>query len=156
MRLPQIILRGLQILWLILLTGLLGNIVASENHGALLSRPGVNFSMFVTVVAWIGALFGLAATFIEAIAVPIAVLAADGVVILFTLIDAIALAGVLRLPNCGAQGDLEKKCRELQASTAFMFFLFGTFVATLVVAMIGFRRGGGGSVSSMPTMRSVV
>lgn len=151
----QLGLRALQLLWIVLLTALLGNVIATTNNGALVSRAGVNFSMFVTVLAWLGAIYGLAVAFVESLAIPMAVMAADGLVVLFTLIDAIVLAALLRLPNCANEGGLEKKCRELQASTAFMWFLFGTFVASLALAVLGFKRGGGGSVRSGPSMRQV-
>lgn len=151
----QLGLRALQLLWIVILTALLGNVIATANHGALVSRAGVNFSMFVTVLAWLGAIYGLAVAFVESLAIPMAVMVADGLVVLFTFIDAIVLAALLRLPNCSNEGGLEKKCRELQASTAFMWFLFGTFLASLALAVLGFKRGGGGSVRSGPSMRQV-
>lgn len=156
MEIIQIALRGLQLLWVVLLTALLGNVIAAHHDNALVSAAGVNFSMFVTVLAWLATLYGLAVALVPSLAVAIVVLAADAAVVLFTFIDAIVLAALLRLPNCGSMNDgLEKKCRELQASTAFMWFLFATFTATLALAALGFRRGGGGSVGSGPTMKQV-
>ncbi|KAF3760484.1 hypothetical protein M406DRAFT_358198 [Cryphonectria parasitica EP155] len=155
MEIIQVALRGLQLLFLIILTALLGNVIATSNHGSFVSAAGVNFSMFVTVLSWLVVLYGLAVAFVESIAVPIVVMAADGLVLLFTFIDAIVLAALLRVPNCGAAGSLEKKCRELQASTAFMWFLFATFVASTAFAAMGFRRGGSGSMRSGPNMKQV-
>jgi len=147
-------LRALQLIFLIILTGLLGNIIATSNQGAYVSTAGVNFSMFVTVLSWLVVLYGLAASVIESLAVPIFMLAADGLVLLFTFIDGVVLAARLGVPNCG-RVSLEKKCRELQASTAFMWFLFGTFAATLALAAMNYRRGGGGSMKAGPSMRQV-
>ncbi|PSR85913.1 marvel domain-containing protein [Coniella lustricola] len=155
MNLVQTALRALQLIFVIILTGLLGNVIAINNHGSYVSSAGVNFSMFVTVLAWLVVLFGLIASFVESLAVPIVLLAADGLVLLFTFIDAIVLAALLGVPNCGRAGGLERKCRELQASTAFMWFLFGTFVATLALAAMNYRRGGGGGMKSGPSMRQV-
>lgn len=151
----QIVLRGLQLLWIVLLTALLGNIIATAHNNALVSAAAVNFSMFVVVLSWLATLYGLAVAFVESLAIPIFVLAADGLVTLFTFIDAIVLAALLKVPNCSHEGSLEKKCRELQASTTFMWFLFGTFAASLALLGLGFHRGGGGSVRSGPTMKQV-
>lgn len=155
MELIQIALRGLQLLWIVLLTALLGNVIATAHNDALVSNAAVNFSMFVTVLSWVVTLYGLAVAVAESLAIPIVVLAADAAVVLFTFIDAIVLAALLRARNCGDEGGLEKKCRELQASTAFMWFLFATFLGSMALAGLGFRRGGGGSVRSGPTMKQV-
>lgn len=156
MELIQIALRGLQLLWVIILTGLLGNIIAAHHGNAFVSAAAVNFSMFVTVLAWLATLYGLAVAVAASLAIPVLVMAADAVVVLFTFIDAIVLAALLKLPGCGRfSGGTETKCRELQASTAFMWFLFATFLGSLALAALAFRRGGGGSVRSGPTMKQV-
>lgn len=111
--------------------------------------------MFVIVLSWLATLYGLATAIVESLAIPIVLLAADAVAVLFTFIDAIVLAAMLRVRNCGDEGGLEKKCRELQASTAFMWFLLATFVGTLALAGLAFRRGGAGSVRSGPSMKQV-
>lgn len=155
MALIQIALRALQLLWIVLLTALIGNVIASAHNNALVSNSAVNFSMFVIVLSWLATLYGLATAIVESLAIPIVLLAADAVAVLFTFIDAIVLAAMLRVRNCGDEGGLEKKCRELQASTAFMWFLLATFVGTLALAGLAFRRGGAGSVRSGPSMKQV-
>lgn len=155
MALIQIALRGLQLLWIVLLTALIGNVIATAHNNALVSNSAVNFSMFVIVLSWLATLYGLATAIVESLAIPIVLLAADAVAVLFTFIDAIVLAAMLRVRNCGDEGGLEKKCRELQASTAFMWFLLATFVGTLALAGLAFRRGGAGSVRSGPSMKQV-
>ncbi|CAN8106015.1 unnamed protein product [Discula destructiva] len=158
MELVQIGLRSLQLLWILILTALLGNLIATAHNNALVSNAAVNFSLFVTVLAWLAALYGLALAFVASLAVPIVVLAADAVVVLFSFIDAIVLAALIRARNCGDFDDsdrMEKKCRELQASTAFMWFLFLTFVGTLALAALAFKRGGGSSVRTGPSMKQV-
>lgn len=153
MEIIQIAIRALQLLWIILLTALLGNVLAANNNGSFVSNPGVNFSMFVTVLAWLVALYGLAVGFVGALAIPIVVLVCDALAVLFTLIDAIVLAALLGVPNCGRTSD-HHKCRELQASTAFMWFLFLSFVASMAFALMSFKRGGG-SVRTGPGMSQV-
>lgn len=153
MELIQIAIRALQILWLILLTALLGNVIAISHNGSFVSRPGVNFSMFVTVLSWLISLYGLAVAFASALAMPIVLLTLDSLAVLFTLIDGIILAALLGAPDCGSTHD-KHKCRELQASTAFMWFLFASFVISLGFAALGFRRGGG-SVRTGPGMSQV-
>lgn len=157
MELIQVGLRALQLLWIILLTALLGNVIATAHNNALVTNAAVNFSMFVTVLAWLVTLYGLALSFVSSLAIPIVVLALDGLVVLFSFIDAIVLAALLRARNCGVfDSGLEKKCRELQASTAFMWFLFATFVGTLALAAMAFKRGGGSVRSSGgPSMKQV-
>ncbi|ROV96265.1 hypothetical protein VMCG_07691 [Cytospora schulzeri] len=153
MEIIQIAIRAFQLLWIILLTALIGNVLAANNDGSFVSTSSVNFSMFVIVLSWLVTLYGLAVGFVGALAIPIVVLACDGAAVLFTLIDGIVLAAKLGTPNCGSTSD-HHKCRELQASTAFMWFLFATFVASLVFALLGFKRGGG-SVRTGPGMSQV-
>lgn len=158
MEIIQIGLRALQLLWIIILTSLLGNLIATAHNNALVTNSAVNFSLFVTVLAWLATLYGLALAFVSSLAIPIVVLAADALVVLFSFISGIVLAALLRSRNCssfGGQGGLEKKCRELQASTAFMWFLFATFLGTLAFAGMAFKRGGGSAVRGGPSMKQV-
>jgi hypothetical protein len=52
--------------------------------------------------------------------------------------------------------DDQKRCREIQASTAFFWFLFACFVATLFLAFRAFRGSGiSSSVRRGPNMSQV-
>jgi len=163
----QLILRAVQLLFLIILTGLIGNIIASNQHAAASATAAINFSMFVVVLSWLATLLGGAAGLAGRVALPpIIHLAADAAATLFTFIGAVVLAAKLRVVNCadtrGQPGDWiaygsaddHKRCREVQAGTAFMWFLFASFAAALVLGFLAFRRGGG-SVRSGPTMSQV-
>ncbi|KAK3301384.1 marvel domain-containing protein [Chaetomium fimeti] len=165
----QLILRAIQLLFIIILTGLIGNIIASNEHAASSATAAINFSMFVVVLSWLAALLGLATGLVERIALPVLVhLGADALATLFTFIGAVVLAAKLKVVNCGGDdtrgqpgdwiaygsGDDHKRCREVQAGTVFMWFLFATFAAALVLSFLGFRRGGG-SIRSGPTMSQV-
>lgn len=172
---PQLILRAIQLLFLVILTGLIGNIIASNHNAPSTAVAAVNFSMFVVVQGWLATIIGigtiLAANRLSAL--PIFVLfGTDAVAVLFTFIDAVVLAAKLKMVNCGgdfgkkgsdpqpgdwiAFGSLDdhKRCREVQAGTVFMWFLFASFVASLALSFLGFRRGGG-SIRSGPTMSQV-
>ncbi len=92
--------------------------------------------MFVIAFTWLSGLYGLVSSVIEQIAIPIVQLGLDGTAALFTFIDAIVLAAKLGAVNCSntvdrgdswiAYGSLNdtKRCREIQASTFFMWILW--------------------------------
>ncbi|KAF6845192.1 non-classical export protein [Colletotrichum musicola] len=165
----KIAVRGLQILWVLLVTALIGNVIALNINGAGSAMAAINFTMFVAVVCWLAALYGLATAFVSALAIPLVVLALDGAALLFTFIDSIVLSAKLRVVNCGSlnsrnhpgdyivwgSADDEKRCRELQASTVFMWFLFASFCAGAFFTFMDFRRGGGSIRSSRPSMAQV-
>lgn len=163
----QVVLRAVQLLFIIILTGLIGNVIATNINAASTATAAINFTMFVVVLSWLAALLGLVAGMVERISLPvIALLGADALATIFTFISAVVLAAKLKAVNCSntsgqpanwiAYGSANdgKRCREVQASTAFMWFLFATFAGALVLSFLGFRRGGG-SVRSGPTMSQV-
>ncbi|CAH0016018.1 unnamed protein product [Clonostachys rhizophaga] len=132
------------LLWTLLITSLIGNVMANNINASSSATMAINFTMFVAAWAWVTALFGLAAALISSLAIPILLLALNGLAVLFTLVDAIVLSAKLGAPNCGhirneprnwiayGSNNNTKRCREIQASTVFMWFLFATFcVATL-------------------------
>lgn len=164
-------LRGLGLLWTLLITALIGNVIANNNNATTSAESAVNFTMFVAVLSWLALLYGLAASFMSSLARPIIMLPLDGLATLFTFIAAIVLAAKLGVPNCGSinprdhsrswiafgSDDNEKRCREIQASTAFMWFLWACFVGCLFFTVKAWRGGyTGGSVrSSRPAMSQV-
>ncbi|KAI8949079.1 marvel domain-containing protein [Xylaria longipes] len=149
------ILRIAQFFLVLIATALLGNVSATAQHAAASATAAINFAIFVCVLSWIAVIYSLIAHFVSAAAMPIIALALDGLATLFTFIGAIVLSAKLTTVNCAHQGtrpsdwiafgsaDTEKRCREVQASLVFMWFLFATFTATLVLAFKEFRRGGG-------------
>jgi hypothetical protein len=86
---PQLGIRLIQLLWTIIITGLVGNVIATATAG---NPSSINFAIFVAVFSWLVILFALVGVFIEAFAVPIALLVLDGLATLFTLIAGIVLA----------------------------------------------------------------
>jgi hypothetical protein len=165
------IVRGVQLLWIVLLVALLGNVIYDNINGRM---SAINYAMFATVIAWLACLLGIAAGFVSMLsegALGLGLMVLDGLAILFTFIAAIVLPAKLKAVNCG--GDLstekrgsdwigfgsenpEKRCRELQASTVFMWFLFFTLAGSLGLGLITGRRGGRSSGgSSAPGMSQV-
>jgi len=148
----QLLLRGSQFLWTLLVTALIGNVIASAFAG---NPSSINYAMFVAAFSWLVLLFGLAAAFFEGLAIPIVLGALDLLATLFTFIAGVVLAARLRVHSCSNHSytssnsltngshDQEKRCRELQASTAFFWFLFASFVGSLVLDF--FNRGSTGS-----------
>ncbi|KAI1762603.1 marvel domain-containing protein [Hypoxylon sp. FL1150] len=146
------ILRILQLLFVLITTALIGNVIASNDTGR---ESAINFTMFVCALSWIAAIYGLVSHFVSSMAIPVALLALDSAATLFTFIDAIVLSAKLRAVNCSNFGnkasdwiafgshDDEKRCREIQASVVFMWFLFASFAASLFFILNDFRRSGG-------------
>jgi hypothetical protein len=94
------ILRIVQLLWTLLITALIGNVIASNVNAASSAESAINFAMFVAVLSWIASIYGLAASFVTSIAFPIVLLALDGLATLFTFIAAVVLAAKLTAVNC--------------------------------------------------------
>jgi len=164
--LGSIAIRVVAFVWTIIITGLIGNVIASNINGHM---GAINLAMFVAALSWIAILYGLAASIITAILIPIGLLVLDALVVLFSFISAIVLAAELRVPNCGnitrhsypnhwiayGSNNNEKRCRELQASTAFMWFLWATFCAALFFSWQMTRGYGSSRSSSRPNMSQV-
>ncbi|KAA8565177.1 hypothetical protein EYC84_010916 [Monilinia fructicola] len=120
---PQILLRGLQLLCVIILTGLVAGAIDVQHF----FNDSVNYAMFTTVFSWIVVIYGLSAAFVESLAHPIILLVLDGFAIGFNFIAGVTLAARLGAHSCSnsnyinhndlAQG-ITKRCRELQAATA--------------------------------------
>ena len=181
----QIILRALQFLWTLLITALIGNVIADAFAG---NPSSVNYAIFVAVFSWLVLFYGFAAAFVESLAIPIALFVLDGLAALLTFIAGVVLAAKLGVHSCGNQVrrqqelilndidmtlqgyvksnsltngslDMSKRCHELQASTAFFWFLFVTYVASFVMAGLESRSSGmssrGGIRKGGPSMSQV-
>jgi hypothetical protein len=166
MEIASLAIRLVAFLWTIIITGLIGNVIAQNINGHM---GAINLAMFVAVLSWIAILYGLAASIITSILVPIALLAIDILALLFTFISAIVLSAELRAPNCGnlnsrsyprswiayGSNHTEKRCREIQASTAFMWFLWATFCAAVFFSWKMTRGFGSSRSRSGPSMSQV-
>lgn len=144
----QIILRVSQFVWTLLITSLVGNVIADAFAG---NPSSINYAIFVAVFSWIVLLYGMVAAFMESLAIPVVMMVMDGLATVFTFIAGVVLAARLHVHSCGNRGyllsnsltngsnDPSKRCHELQASTAFFWFLFASFVGSLVMDAIGSR-----------------
>lgn len=160
------ILRGSALLWTLLITALIGNVIDNNINAASSATKAINFTMFVAAWAWITCLFGLAAAFIAALAIPLIMFPLDIFAVLLTFIDAIVLSAKLTAVNCShtsnrgrswiayGSGDDEKRCREIQASTVFMWFLWVTFMGCLFYTFTESRGGLGGGMRNPLKRRS--
>jgi hypothetical protein len=185
--LPQIALRGWTFLWTLLTLALVGNVIATAFAG---NPPVVNYAIFVSVWSMLVLLFGIVGLFVEALAIPIALITVDALSVLFTLTVGIALAAELHAKSCGNQvslplrwtfllcvvltlsqsyissnkltngsHDMSKRFHELQASTAFFWFMFAGFAGSLFFDVTGSGSSGisrrGGMHKGGPSMSQV-
>ncbi|TVY47113.1 Non-classical export protein [Lachnellula occidentalis] len=164
---PQMALRAWTFLWTLLTLSLIGNVIASAFAG---NPSVVNYSIFVSIFCMLVVLFGIAGVFVESLAIPIALAVADGLAALFSLIAGIALAAELHVHSCGnkhyiqtnhltnGSHNMGKRCHELQASTAFYWFMFVGFAGSVAMDLIGSSsslRGRGGMRKGGPSMSQV-
>jgi len=161
----QAALRSVQFVLTLLITALVGNVIAEAFAG---NQSSINYAIFVAVFSWLVLAYGLAAAFVESIAIPIALIVADALAALFTFIAGVVLAAKLGVHSCGNSSYVvsnsltngshnpTKRCHELQASTAFFWFLFAAYVASTVMSVIG--HGGAartGGIRKGPSMSQV-
>ena len=160
-------LRAAQILWCLLLTALIGNVIALSLKPAPSATAAVGFTMFVVVASWLAAIYGLLARLFPSIESVNIQLPADAAGVLLTFIDSIVLSAKLGVANCGdidkekvpdswiawGSSDDGKRCREIQAGAVFMWFLFACFVGSGYFTWSDSRRMRGFSIpTSKPSM----
>ncbi|TVY78516.1 Non-classical export protein [Lachnellula suecica] len=167
-KLPQLGLRAWTFLWTLLAMALIGNVIASAFAG----NPSViNYAIFVTLWAMLTVLVGFVAAFTESLIPAVLLLGMDALAVLFTLTVGIALAAELHAKSCGNNSytssnhltngshNPHKRCQELQASTAFFWFMFAGFAGSVFFDFLGYRSGGGSSRGGMrkggPSMSTV-
>ncbi|KAI4196226.1 MAG: hypothetical protein LQ350_006679 [Teloschistes chrysophthalmus] len=153
MQIGQLALRGVQFLMTLFVLALTGNII----HDAFSGNPSIiNYVMFVAVFAMLSLVYLIAASVMDAFAIPIAMLALDAINTLLFLVGGIALAAYLGVHSCGRASYVlsnkitngshnpSKRCREAQAVTAFLWFGFAAWLGSLVLSALSSRGGTGG------------
>jgi len=90
--------RILEFLWTLLITALIGNVIADAFAG---NPSSINFAIFVAVFSWLVLLYGLVAAFVEGLSIPVVLWALDGIAAVFTFIAGVVLAAKLRVHSCG-------------------------------------------------------
>ncbi|KAF7880720.1 uncharacterized protein EAF01_011989 [Botrytis porri] len=161
--LPQLLLRVFQFLCVLISLALVAAAIDDQFFG----NSSVNWAMFVAVFSMIVVFYGVAAAFVEGLAQPMILGAMDGLATLFNFIAGVVLASKLGVHSCSnrrylvsnslTQG-MAQRCRLLQAATAFFWFAFAFFAASIAMDFIG----GGSSMArrsnvrkSAPTMSQV-
>jgi len=79
MQITSVALRTLQFIFTLIVTALIGNVIATAAAG---NPASINFAMFVAVLCWLAVIVGLAAAFLESIPSLIA-LGLDGIALLY-------------------------------------------------------------------------
>lgn len=150
-RVVNLALRGLQFLFTLLIMALIGNVIAEAVRG----NPSlINYDMFVAVFSMLSLFYLIAVAFNDGFtghpAIPLTL---DVLNTLFFFIGGVAMAAELGVHNCGrleyvannhiTNGSVDpfKRCRESQASTAFLWFGFLAYLASTVISAFGARGG---------------
>ncbi|KAF2020905.1 hypothetical protein BU24DRAFT_10747 [Aaosphaeria arxii CBS 175.79] len=157
----QVGLRVWQFICALIIMSLVGNMIATAFSG---NPSSVNYEMFVASFGMASLLYLLPVAILDSYTVPMVVIALDLLNVIFWFCAAVAMAALLRVHSCSNNAytlrnhitngahNRQKRCREAQASTAFLWFGWAAFVATLVISVMsnrgsvnmrgGIRRGG--------------
>ncbi|KAF2800165.1 hypothetical protein K505DRAFT_413176 [Melanomma pulvis-pyrius CBS 109.77] len=145
-------LRGFEFFCSLIIMALVGNMIASAYAG---NSAMVNYDIFVSVFGMASLLYLLPSAIMGSFDIPVAKIALDALNVLFWFCGAVATAAYLGVHSCSnlhytttnhiTNGSLNtaKRCREAQASTAFLWFGWAAFVASLAFSVMG----GGGTVN---------
>ncbi|KAL1310492.1 hypothetical protein AAFC00_000780 [Neodothiora populina] len=164
--------RGFEFIWALLIMSLVGNMIATAYAG----NPSlVNYDMFVSVFAMVSLFYLIPATLKESFqGHPLVMVVLDALNAIFFFCGAVAMAAELHVHSCSNRSytlsnhitngshNTEKRCREAQASTAFLWFGFAAFTASAVFSgmqgsgsSLNMRRGGAGGIRKGPAMSQV-
>ncbi|KAI6809082.1 hypothetical protein KC332_g12013 [Hortaea werneckii] len=154
---------SLSFVWSLLVMALTGNFIASGGSSAM-----INYDLFCSVFGMLCLFFLLPASIKEAWAMhPIIPLVLNILNTIFWFVGGVATAAYLNVHSCSnsdyynsnnVAGGSEKKCREAQASTAFLWFGFASFLASTVITGLNTRGGANtraGGIRRGPAMSQV-
>jgi hypothetical protein len=167
LKVVQLGLRAWEFLWSLLVMSLIGNMIAEAFSG---NPATVNYSMFCAAFSMFTLLYTIPASFNADWAIhPIIMIVTDALNCVFFFCAAIALAAKLECHSCSNHSylinneitngsyNMSKRCREAQASTAFLWFAWAGYMASVIVSVFmarsstvnlrsraGSRRGGAG------------
>ncbi|KXG45909.1 uncharacterized protein PGRI_047650 [Penicillium griseofulvum] len=141
----QLGLRAWEFLWTLLVMALIGNMIAEAFAG----NPGtVNYSIYTAVFSMFTLFYLIPASFnIDWALHPIIMIVLDALNCIFFFCAAIALAAKLECHSCSNQEYLNsneitngsnnksKRCREAQASVAFLWFAWAGYMASVIVSV---------------------
>lgn len=151
-------LRSWEFICSLIIMALVGNMIATAFAG---NSAMVNYVMFTSVFGMASLLYLLPTSFLDGYSIPMVNIGLDALNVLFWFCAAVALPAYLGVHSCSNRRytltnhitngslDTEKRCREAQASTAFLWFGWAAFVASLIFSVLGGR----GSVNMRPSIR---
>jgi hypothetical protein len=152
MRGIQLGLRVWQFIWTLLVMALVGNMIAQAFSG---NPATVNYVMFVAAFSMFTLFYLVPASFNPDWAIhPIIMIIIDALNAIFFFTSGIALAARLECHSCSNRAytlsneitngarDTEKRCREAQASTAFLWFAWAGYMVSTVLSILMSRRAG--------------
>jgi hypothetical protein len=141
----QLGLRVWEFLWTLLIMALVGNMIAEAFAG---NPATVNYSMFVSAFSMFSLFYLVPASFNSDWALhPIIMVVVDALNCVFFFCAAIALAAKLTCHSCNNQSylisneitngsfNMTKRCREAQASVAFLWFGWAGYMASVIVSV---------------------
>lgn len=147
LRIVNIAMRALQFFWILLTMALVGNMLSISSGPSV-----INYDMFTAVWCMLSLLYLIPATFTDSIAFHWAIpVTLDALNVLFTFCAAVATAAYLGVTSCDnydyvrsniVTAGSTQRCREGQASTAFLWFAWASFMVTVVTTAISGRQGG--------------
>jgi hypothetical protein len=144
-------LRALEFLFTLLVVALVGHVVSQAFAG---NPASVNYAMFAGVFSLLTLFYLIPATWNESIAGhPLAPVVVDLLNVIFTLTAGIGLAaGLDGVHSCeddfylavnevtnGSLFDPTGRCHEAQAATAFLWFAWACYTASLVLSVLDAR-----------------
>ncbi|CRL20348.1 MARVEL-like domain [Penicillium camemberti] len=154
----QLGLRAWEFLWTLLIMALIGNMIAEAFSG---NPATVNYAIYVAVFSMFTLIYLIPASFnIDWAGHPIIMIIVDALNCVFFFCAAIALAAKLECHSCNNQdylrnneitngsNNMTKRCREAQASVAFLWFAWAGFLASVVVSVFMSRSAAGPSRAS--------
>lgn len=144
-------LRTWQLICAIIVMGLVGNMIATAYKG---NPAMVNYDMFTATFGMASLLYLLPTSFLDSFHIPIVAIGLDVLNVIFWFCAAVATPAYLHVHSCSNKAytlsnhitngspNTEKRCREAQASTAFLWFGWAAFVASMIISVLAGRSGG--------------
>jgi hypothetical protein len=141
----QLGLRVWEFVWTLLIMSLIGNMI----NEAIAGNPSsINYTMFVSAFSMFTLFYLVPASFSSDWAIhPIIMIVVDVLNNIFFFCAAIALAAKLEVHSCGnssytstneitnGSNNQSKRCREAQASTAFLWFGWAGYMASTIISI---------------------
>ncbi|KAI2793212.1 hypothetical protein POX_b03263 [Penicillium oxalicum] len=145
-------LRVWQFVWTLLIMALIGDMIADSFAG----NPSViNYTMFVSAFSMLSLFYLFPASFNPDWAIsPIIMIIVDGLNAVFFFCAAVALPSYLHVHSCNNTSylvsnsitngsyNMTQRCREAQASTAFLWFGWVGYMASFIISILMSRSAG--------------